>query len=41
MIACEQTKRRCIVFDIKASECDKLILRWEKVAGAKARKVGK
>lgn len=41
MIACEQTKRRCIVFDIKASECDKMILRWEKVAGAKARKVGK
>lgn len=39
MVAAEQTKRRCITFDMEARECDKMILRWEKVTGRKGRKI--
>lgn len=38
MIACEQTKRRCISFDINPRECDKMVARWEKTTNRTAQK---
>ena len=39
MIAAEQTKRRAVTFDVLPAECDKMILRWEKLSGRKAHKL--
>jgi DNA modification methylase len=40
LIAAEQTKRRSVSFDIEPSECDKMILRWQKLTGRTAVRSG-
>lgn len=39
LIACEQTKRRCLAIEIDPEYCQKIINRFEKLTGTKAKKV--
>jgi len=38
LIACEKTKRAARVTEIQPRECDKILLRWERLTGEKARR---
>jgi DNA modification methylase len=39
LIACEQTRRRCLMIEISPQYCQVIIDRWEKLAGEKAVKL--
>lgn len=40
LIACEQTKRRCLIAEIDPKYCQVIIKRWEKLSKSKAEKQG-
>lgn len=39
LIACEQTKRKCLAIEIDSEYCQTIIARWEKLTGQKAEKI--
>lgn len=39
LLACEQTKRRCLIAEIDPEYCQTIIDRWEKLTGLKAKKL--
>lgn len=39
LIACEQTKRKCIMTEVDPVYCDTIVKRWEKLTGLKATKL--
>jgi DNA modification methylase len=39
LIACEQTKRRCLMIELDPEYCAVIIARWEKLTGKKAERV--
>ncbi len=39
LIACEQTKRKCLMVELDPQYCQTIISRWEKLSGKKAEKV--
>lgn len=39
LIACEQTKRKCLMIELDPEYCQTIITRWEKVTGQKAKKI--
>ena len=39
LIACEQTKRTCLMVELDPEYCQTIITRWEKVTGQKARQL--
>jgi site-specific DNA-methyltransferase (adenine-specific) len=39
LIACEQTKRNCLMIELDSEYCQTIITRWEKVTGQKAKKI--
>lgn len=40
LIACEQTKRKCLMMELVPHYCDVIIERWENLTGKKAQKIG-
>lgn len=39
LIACEQTKRKCLMIELDLEYCQTIITRWEKLTGEKAKKL--
>ncbi len=39
LLACEQTKRKCLLIEIDEEYCQTIIDRWEKLTGQKAKKI--
>jgi DNA modification methylase len=39
LIACEHTKRKCLIIELDGSHCSTIIARWEKLTGLKAKKL--
>jgi DNA modification methylase len=39
IVAAERLERRAVVFEVKPENCDIVIARWEKIAGAKAKRL--
>jgi site-specific DNA-methyltransferase (adenine-specific) len=39
LIACEQTKRKCLIIEIDPGYCETIIERFEKYSGIKAKKL--
>lgn len=37
LIACEQTKRRCLTIELDPDYCQVIIKRWEELTGQKAK----
>ena len=39
LIACEQTKRQCLMMEMSPAYCDVIIERWQNFTGGKAKKI--